>query len=158
MWRTVFRLVSNRDDAHDCYQETFLQAAAYASKHMVANWPALLKRIATGRALDCLRQRYRTAARSAPLEAAAACATPGPTPAAQAELREAMHRLRRALTLLPDQQSEVFWLREVELMSTADVADELQVTPDQVATWLHRAKRRLREVLAENGRQSEMRR
>jgi RNA polymerase sigma-70 factor (ECF subfamily) len=151
-------LVSNRDDAHDCYQEAFLQAAAFATQHTVANWPALLKRIATGRALDCLRQRYRRAGRSAPLEAAADCAASEPTPAVRAELREDMDRLRHALAQLPERQAEVFWLREVELMSTADVADELQVTPDQVATWLHRAKRRLRDALAENDRPSEMRR
>jgi RNA polymerase sigma-70 factor, ECF subfamily len=158
VWRTVYRLVSDREDAHDCYQETFLQAARLAKTQTVSNWAALLKRIATGRALDCLRRRYRTAGNSAPLEAADDCPAPGPTPATQAELCEAMDRLRRALVLLPDPQSEVFLLREVELMSTADVADELQVTPDQVATWLHRAKRKLRDVLAENDRQSELRR
>jgi len=151
-------MVSDREDAHDCYQETFLQAARLAKTQTVSNWSALLKRIATGRALDCLRRRYRTTGQAAPLEAAADRPAPGPTPAVQAELSEAMGQLRRAMASLPAQQSEVFWLREVELMSTAEVAGELRVAPDQVATWLHRAKRRLRDALAEHDRQGEIRR
>jgi len=43
-------------------------------------------------------------------------------------------------------------------MRTAEVADQLAVTPDEVATALHRAKRKLREALAGNDRQSEIRR
>jgi DNA-directed RNA polymerase specialized sigma24 family protein len=39
VWRTVFRLVSHREDALDCYQETFLQAAQYAARHTISNWP-----------------------------------------------------------------------------------------------------------------------
>lgn len=155
VWRTVYRLVSDREDADDCYQETFLQVAQYASKQTVSNWAALLKRIATGRALDCLRRRYREAV-STPLEAAADCPTRGPTPAAQAELRETVDRVRRELAALPSEQAEVFWLREVELMSTAEVADELQIAPDQVATWLYRAKQKLRAALTENHPQNEV--
>jgi RNA polymerase sigma-70 factor (ECF subfamily) len=149
VWGTVYRLVSNREDANDCYQEAFLQAAQFASRQTVANWSALLKRIATGRALDCLRRRYRSMG-LAPLEAAVDRAAPDPTPAAQAELRESIEQLRRELATLPSEQAEVFWLREVELMSTAEVADELQVAPDQVATWLYRAKQKLRSAMREN--------
>lgn len=156
VWRTVYRLVSNREDAHDCYQETFLQAAQYAKTQTVSNWAALLRRIATGRALDCLRRRYRSAG-ATPLEATAESPELGPAPDVQAELREAMELLRRELGFLPAQQAQVFWLREVEMMSTAEVADELQVAPDQVATWLHRAKRKLRDALAEYDRRSEIR-
>lgn len=162
VWRTVYRLVSNCEDANDCYQEAFLQAAQLASRQTVANWPALLKRIGIGRALDCLRRRYRSMG-SVPLEVAANHPASGPTPAAQAELRESIEQLRRELATLPSEQSEVFWLREVELMSTAEVADELQITPDQVATCLYRAKQKLRAVMREydpinNGGQNEVQR
>ena len=158
VWRTVYRLVSHHEDALDCYQEAFMRASRYASTHTVSNWAALLRQIATGRALDCLRRRYQTVARTSPLEAAADRSTHDLSPPAQVELSEAMEQLRRALSELPSHQSEVFCLREFELMSTADVAKLLNVTPDEVATWLHRAKRKLREALTEDGRQSEMRR
>jgi RNA polymerase sigma-70 factor (ECF subfamily) len=151
VWRTVYRLVSHHDDALDCYQEAFLQAARYSSTHTVSNWSALLKQIATGRALDCLRRRYQARARTAPLEAAAGVETGDISPELQAELLETMQRLRRALTELPSNQAEVFCLREIELMSTAEVAAQLRATPDEVATWLHRAKRKLRDVMTETG-------
>ena len=158
VWRTVYRLVSDREDALDCYQDTFLHAAQYAANRTVSNWPGLLIRMAAARALDCLRRRYRTDKMTAPLEAAANAAHSGPTPAAQAELHEDVDRLRRALATLPPRQSEVFCLREVELMSTAEVAQQLGVTPDDVATWLHRAKSNLRQIISDHDRQSKVRR
>jgi RNA polymerase sigma-70 factor (ECF subfamily) len=158
VWRAVYRLVSHREDALDCYQETFLRAAQYARQHTVSNWAGLLRQTATARALDCLRRRYRAAKQMAPLEAAAETAHAGPSPDVRAELQEAMDRLRRALTELPTQQSEVFCLRELELMSTADVARLMNVTPDDVATWLHRAKRKLRGALTEEEKRSEVQR
>jgi RNA polymerase sigma-70 factor (ECF subfamily) len=156
VWRTVYRLVSHREDALDCYQETFLKAAQYAREHTVSNWPGLLRRMATVQALDCLRRRYRIGQRSSPLETAGDMACRGPAPESRAELHEAVDSLRRALAELPANQSEVFCLREIELMSTAEVAAQLKITPDEVATWLHRAKRKLREALSEYGRQSEV--
>jgi RNA polymerase sigma factor (sigma-70 family) len=162
VWRTVYRLVSDREDANDCYQETFLRAARFASKRTVSNWGALLQRMAAGRALDCLRRRYRDVV-SVPLEAAADFPDRGVLPSAQIELHETVERLRRGVASLPSQHAVVFWLREVELMSTAEVADALQITPDQVATGLYRAKQKLREALTErdpnrNDSQSEVRR
>jgi RNA polymerase sigma-70 factor (ECF subfamily) len=148
VWRTVYRLVSNRDDALDCYQETFLHAAQYAARHTVSNWPGLLRQMASARALDCLRRRYRTERNSVSLGEAIDVPHGGPPPDVQAELNESTERLRRALAALPSKQSEVFCLREIELMTTAEVANQLQVTLDEVATWLHRAKRKLREVLS----------
>jgi RNA polymerase sigma-70 factor (ECF subfamily) len=148
VWRTVYRLVSHREDALDCYQESFLQASRYARSHTVSNWAALLKHIASNRALDCLRRRYQLSARTAPLEAAADFHARNVSPEARAEWNELVEQLQRALAELPAQQAEVFCLREIELLSTADVAALLDVTPDDVATWLHRAKRKLRELLA----------
>jgi RNA polymerase sigma-70 factor, ECF subfamily len=155
VWRTVLRLVSHREDALDCYQETFLQASNYAARQTVSNWAAFLRRTASARALDCLRKRYRVAGRVVPLAAAARVAS-HPAAASVIEIQESLEQLRRALAELPPQQSEVFCLREIELMSTAEVAALLNVTPDDVATWLHRAKRKLREGFAEDNRRSEV--
>jgi RNA polymerase sigma-70 factor (ECF subfamily) len=148
VWRTIYRLVSRHEDALDCYQETFLRAARYASEHAVSNWPALLKQMATTQALDCLRRRYRVERRSAELELASDTACRGQPPDTQAELSEVVDRLREALAELPPSQAEVFWLREIELMNTAEAATLLQITPDDVATRLHRAKVKLRRALS----------
>jgi DNA-directed RNA polymerase specialized sigma24 family protein len=59
VWRTVYRLLDHHDDALDCYQETFLAAFRFAHAQTIADWPAFLVKLATRRAIDRLRQRYR---------------------------------------------------------------------------------------------------
>jgi RNA polymerase sigma-70 factor, ECF subfamily len=158
VWRTIYRLVSHREDALDCYQETFLQAARYALEHNVSNWGALLRRIASARALDCLRRRYHNASHSVPLESVPDQPTHDLAPDRQAELYELLDGLRHALATLPPRQAEVFCMRELELMSTAEVANHLGVTPDDVATWLHRARSKLFQLLLDRNRGTEVRR
>src|SRR4051812_18269093 len=67
VWRTAYRLLGNAADAADCFQQTFLAAVELEAAEPVRNWPAALKRIATVRALDQLRTRYRSRSRSEPL-------------------------------------------------------------------------------------------
>ena len=55
--RTVCRLVDDCEDQWDCIQETFLEAVRIDRREPVRNWPALLRHLATVRALDLLRAR-----------------------------------------------------------------------------------------------------
>ena len=151
VWRTAYRLLSDRDDASDAYQETFLQAVQYDRRQTVGCWPAVLKRIVTARCLDALRRRYRAAARIERLTGPDELAESAPAPDARAQLREAMEQLRQAMSELPPRQAEVFWLSEVEMLSHADIAAQLDATTDQVAVWLHRGKRKLRTLLSARG-------
>ena len=151
VWRTAYRLLSNHEDASDVYQETFLQAVEFARRNVVACWPAVLKRIVTAQSLDQLRRRYRAGARREPFGAIDEPAEPTPPPDALAQLREGMELLREAMTDLPPIQAEVFWLSEVEMLSHADIAAQLEATTDQVAVWLHRGKRKLRTLLTARG-------
>ena len=57
VWRTAFRLLNNREDALDCYQQTFLDAMSL--DRVVRSWHSALCCIATRRAMDQLRRRYR---------------------------------------------------------------------------------------------------
>ena len=59
VWWTAFRLVGNHADAADCTQEAFLTALKLSRRQRVRNWPALLGRLTTCRALDLLRRRCR---------------------------------------------------------------------------------------------------
>lgn len=155
VWRTAYRLLSSREDASDAYQETFLQAVEFARRQCVACWPAVLKRIVTARSLDLLRRRYRAAAHREPYAAIDEPTERSPAPDASAQLRESMEQLRQAMAELPTNQAEVFWLSEVEMLSHADIARQLDATTDQVAVWLHRGKRKLRTLLSARGALSE---
>ena len=59
--RTVYRLVGNHADAWDCVQETFLEAVKIDRREPVRNWSALLRHLATARALDLLRSALKAA-------------------------------------------------------------------------------------------------
>jgi RNA polymerase sigma-70 factor, ECF subfamily len=155
VWRTAYRLLSNREDASDAYQETFLQAVEFARRQRVECWPAVLKRIVTARSLDALRRRYRATAHREPFGAIDEPAERAPAPDALVQLRESMEQLRQAMTELSEKQADVFWLSEVEMLSHSDIADQLDATTDQVAVWLHRGKRKLRTLLAARGAVSE---
>ena len=157
VWRTAYRLLSNHEDASDCYQETFLAAVDFARRQKVACWPAVLKRIVTARALDQLRRRYRAAGRNQRLDDAHEPAAMAPSPDVLAQLRESMEQLRQALTEIHPTQAQVFWLSEVELLSHTDIAAQLGATTQQVALWLHRGKKSLKKLLVERGAVSEIR-
>lgn len=152
VWRTAYRLLNHAEDANDCYQDTFLRAVEFARSHAVTSWPALLRRIATARAMDVLRRRYQNSAAISPVSMLPEEPTDGEAPPdIQAQLRESMEHLRRALTEIPPRQAEIFWLSEVEMLSYHDVAEQIGITAEQVGVGLHRAKRKLRKLLSERG-------
>ena len=59
VWQVAYRLLGNHEDASDCFQETFISALEVSKKQHVRNFPALLTRLATARAIDQLRRRFR---------------------------------------------------------------------------------------------------
>src|SRR5215210_496251 len=63
VWRTVYRLLGRRADAEDCFPETFLAALELWRRQPVRHPHAMLQRLATARAVDRLRRRYREAGR-----------------------------------------------------------------------------------------------
>lgn len=56
--------------------------------------------------------------------------------------------LEKAVDQLPERYRLVFVLREVQGLTTADAAECLQASDDAVKVRLHRAKTRLRQIIA----------
>ena len=46
VWRTAYRLLGNRADADECFQEVFLAALEVSRREPVRDWGALLRRLA----------------------------------------------------------------------------------------------------------------
>src|SRR3990172_3954858 len=86
--RTVYRLVGNHADAWDCIQETFLVAVKIDRREPVRNWSALLRHLATARALDLLRTRSRQRSRLSPDADPAQVLSREPSPSGHAEAHE----------------------------------------------------------------------
>jgi RNA polymerase sigma-70 factor, ECF subfamily len=147
VWRTVHRLVNHETDAADCFQCTFMSALELSRAEAIRNWAGLLKRLATARALDCLRRRQRewnrwtTLRQGLPIDRK----TLGPTEAAQTG--ELADHLRQALTELDDRQAQVFCLACLEGWRYEEIAQHLDLTVNHVGVLLSRARVHLQEKL-----------
>lgn len=146
VWRTAYRLVRNEADADECFQEAFLAALELSSRQPVRNWPALLQRLATRRAIDRLRKRVRRERRETKVDLATAEGTEA-NPSQQAEAAELAGALRSALAQLPARKAEVFCLRELAGWSNQQIADELGITANAVGVMLHRTRQELQDLL-----------
>jgi RNA polymerase sigma-70 factor (ECF subfamily) len=146
VWRTAFRLLRNRADADECFQETFLAALEVSQHQPVRNWPALLKRLATSRAIDRIRKQLRRRQHEAVADLTQAEGTDN-EPSQQAEAAELAGALRWAIAQLPARQAEVFCLHQLADWSYQQIAEETGMTANAVGVILHRARQKLQELL-----------
>jgi len=148
VWQTAYRLLGNYTDTADCFQETFICALAVSRRQQVRNFPALLSRLATARAIDQLRQRTRRP--RANTEPADLSAVPGcnPDPPKELETGELAAKLRKAIAQLPPQQAEIFCLRYLNGMSYRLIAKQLGIRTSAAGVSLHRARAKLRVLFA----------
>jgi RNA polymerase sigma-70 factor (ECF subfamily) len=77
---------------------------------------------------------------------------PGKNPEQLADNARLRRRLRRALEKLPAPYRAVVFLREMEGLSTREVASVLGISEDNVKTRLHRARLQLQADLGKGGR------
>jgi RNA polymerase sigma-70 factor (ECF subfamily) len=147
VWQTSYRILGNRADAEECFQEVFLDALRLARRQNVEHWRAMLQRLATRRAIDELRDRVRRNKFESPVPLDA-LASRDPPPAECAEHAETGSRLRQALALIPERQAEVFCLHVLEGWSYREIGSVLKMPVDTVGVLLHRARKQLRDRLA----------
>ena len=147
VWQTAYRLLGNYADAADCFQETFICALELSQRQRVRNFAALLARLATARAIDRLRRRFANP--QVCVDAADLAAVPDTSfdPQQQAQTHELAIRLRKALSQLPPQEAQVFCLRHLNDMSYRQIAKELGIKKNTAGVMLHRAKKKLRDLL-----------
>ncbi len=144
VWQTAYRLLGNRTDAADCFQETFVCALEISRRQRIRNFSALLTRLATTRAIDQLRRRFRQS-HCSPSDTWAAVPSTNPGPAQMAQQQELAARLRESLTQLPPQEAQAFCLRYLNDMSYRQIANELGIKANAAGVLLHRARAKLRE-------------
>lgn len=145
VWRTAYRLLGNRADAADCFQETFVSALEFCRRRRVRNFSALLTRLATVRAIDQLRRRFRRANFSSGLSELPDVQNTNPGPAQAAQEQELTDGLRELLSKLPPREAQAFCLRYLNDLSYRQIANELGVTTNAAGVLLHRARAKLRE-------------
>lgn len=170
LYAYALRRLGSPDEAEDAVQECLVAALGaarpFAGDSAERTW---LVGILKHKVLDVLRARYRrktidsdvSALLEGPIEdfqdgywrqrqqglgVMGDQGLAGGDPLARAEFSRAV---AEAVARLPDLMREVFVLREVDGLSTAELGEALGVSHTQVWTLVHRAKARLRRELRE---------
>jgi RNA polymerase sigma-70 factor, ECF subfamily len=152
MYRVARAIVRDDSEAEDVMQQTYVNAYAnlrqFAGKARFSTW---LTRIAVNESLARARRRgkYELYDDDLPNVEPFMAEPSRHDPERQAFSGELRALLEWAIDRLPDGAREVFVLREVEGLSTAEVADALTVSEDVVKTRLSRAKAALRRDVIE---------
>lgn len=148
VWNTVYRVLRDYTESLDCYQDVFCEVLQWAREQEVENWPAYLRWLATRRAIDRLRTRQRTQSRFDSGDVSLVQAS-NPGPAETAELNELVELVRHELVKLPERQAQAFWLHCIEEMTYEEIGRQLRIDTSTVGVLIHRARWRLRSVLAD---------
>ncbi|HEX4412649.1 MAG TPA: sigma-70 family RNA polymerase sigma factor [Lacipirellulaceae bacterium] len=159
VWETLWRLLGNRADAEDCFQETFVAAWKFSRRQTVECWAALLCSLATARAIDRLRERYRlfrnhghdAASKRMVGPSAAEAVSTAAGPVEQAVAAELSDRLRAALGQLSEKQAEIFSLHVLSGWSQREIAERLKMTDNYVGVTIYRARQQLQQLLRADG-------
>jgi RNA polymerase sigma-70 factor, ECF subfamily len=153
VYRAARAIVRDDKEAEDVMQQAYVNAYAnlrqFNAQARLSTW---LTRIAINEALARVRRqgRYEPFDEGSPkVERLMAVPANHDNPERQAFSGELRALLEWAIDRLPDGAREVFVLREVEGLSTAEVADALSVSEDVVKTRFSRARAALRRDLLE---------
>jgi RNA polymerase sigma-70 factor, ECF subfamily len=145
--RVAYGVLHTREDAEDVAQEAAVRAyRSFGSLRNRDSFRAWLVRTTWRLALDRRRTQRRRAAR----EQAAYAARPLPRTVEEvAAGRQAQERVWGALEALPEKLRIVVVLAAIEGHGMREVAALLRVPEGTVKTRLHRARRKLQEILDE---------
>jgi RNA polymerase sigma-70 factor (ECF subfamily) len=152
VYRAARSIVRDEAEAEDVMQQAYVNAFTHLRQfNGSARFSTWLTRIAINEALARVRRQGRYEAFDEELSNVEPFMfrTPTENPERQAFSRELAGLLEWAIDSLPNGMREVFMLREVEGLSTAEVAECLGVSEDVVKTRLSRGRAQLRQRLLE---------
>ncbi len=147
VFRAAYLVLRDADDAADAAQEAFLRAyrglRGFKAGRQLRPW---LLRIAVNQALNMLKAKRRRAAVTDKLSAER---RPPPPDVDETVIgRERARALWSALESLGERERTVIYLRYFIQVPEAELAEYLGCRPGTVKSRVHRALRKLREVIA----------
>ena len=152
VYRVARAIVRDELEAEDVLQQAYVNAFTHLRQfNGSAQFSTWLTRIAVNESLARVRRQVKyegfddARSNAEPLTSR----NPSENPERQAFTSELRDMLESAIDTLPDGMREVFVLREVEGLSTSEVAACLGVTEDVVKTRLSRGRAALRRVMLE---------
>lgn len=162
VFNVILKICGNNDDAAELTQETFVKLiekiGTFKYKSSFYTW---LFRVAVNLALNYCKRRNKTSMTSIDQQVGA---DNGSTkaelvnfledkssiePAQMAQKKEVEQILLASLNMLQDDQRTIIVLRDIESMSYEDIAKALDIELGTVKSRLSRARKKLKEMLAE---------
>ncbi|NUO65665.1 MAG: RNA polymerase sigma factor [Gemmatimonadaceae bacterium] len=141
---TAVQVVGDRHDAEDVVQDAFIRALRYIrgfdTRQPFVPW---LHRLVVNTALDARARRAREVTEPERGDAA----SPAVSPHLALERQEVRDRFAVALAALSPRQRLILARFEVDGLSTAEIARELEIAPETVRWHLHQARHALRAPL-----------
>ncbi len=135
--RTAYRLLGCLEDAQDATQEVFLRVLKHQSR-LGPEPKAWLYRVTVNVCNDYHRRAKRTSS-----ELTGESADPGPDPERILTLKERRKLLLEALGRLSPREKSCVVLRDIEGLSTAEVAQILDIEETTVRGQIHTARVKL---------------
>jgi RNA polymerase sigma-70 factor (ECF subfamily) len=153
VYRAARSIVRDEQEAEDVMQQAYVNAFTHLRQfNGSAQFSTWLTRIVINEALARVRRqgRYEVFDDTRPMVEPLMTRNPSDNPERQALTGELHGLLEGAIDSLPNGMREVFVLREVEGLSTAETAACLALRPETVKTRLHRARLQLQETLGQD--------
>ena len=161
-WRFSTSVCGHADDAEDAMQEALIKTYRYVARirEPEAFRPWLYRTVRNA----CLMGRRKKAGEPARLQSLDEVLPgsdgrirpdaphPGKNPEQLADNTALRGRLRKALGTLPGPYRAIVFLREMEGLSTREVAKVMGMTEDNVKTRLHRARVQLQATLVKDAK------
>jgi len=150
LFRVARSILADDAEAEDVMQDAYVRAyrelAGFRGEARFATW---LTRIAVHEALARVRKGRRLVPLSPSLDGGGPPEprTSAHSPEREAENRELQAVLQEAVEALPDSLRTVFCLREIEGLTSEQIADAVGISVENVRVRLHRAKAALRQKL-----------
>lgn len=154
LYRVARSILRDDGEAEDVMQDAYVRAYQHLSqfegRSKFSTW---LTRIAVHEALARLHRRRNIEELDAMIQPeqerlqATHCEPAFASPEQSASRRELALLLEEAIERLPEKYRTVFVLREIEEASTAEAAESLELTEENVKVRLHRARALLRRDL-----------
>ncbi len=154
LYHLAYRMTSNRQEAEDVVQETFLRVYKnldrYDENQKFSTW---IYRIATNLCIDRLRKRravYSLDAESTEhdgLDGYSMMPSDERTPETELILTETQKLIRDAIQTLPVKYKSIMILRYLQDLSLQEISDVLDMPVTTVKTRVHRGREFLRKKL-----------
>ena len=151
LYRLMYRMVYNRDDAEDLVEETFIKAYRSISKFETGrSFYAWISRIAVNNAINYLKKEKRS--QTQPIEwFEQKLADKKRNPVAMTRQKLLKERISAAMAKLPEDFRTILLLRVEENFSYEEIGKMLKIPKGTVMSRLARARQKLKEIFKEMG-------